>query len=280
MLFRVLPAFLLFACAPMESGGSSHSLVDGPVEFQTIDDPSSRVVLLSEGLPVGTVAQRVEAARGIAYCADAPLAAERAFGICSGVLVAAEEVLTALHCVERCTDVLVWRGAIEEPSSEGVRCETVLRTDPERDLALIAVPGLGEELQPLQTTQTSGPLSLEGHPLGTSLRRTVVVAEPESDGLSIRGDILPGHSGAPLFDGERRLAGIVTRGPSALALDGDCLRPVQAETVDAFDIASNPVPILSGCAASETQSPTFYWFVAFAMWCRNRKSPSREGPCS
>ncbi len=119
--------------------------------------------------------------------------------------------------------------------------------DPNEDLAVLAVPGLGEPALPLAGATTGESDAVFGHPLGQPgvaltparvVRRvTVDVGDIYDQGPAVRrllvlsARIHPGDSGAPLVNGAGQVVGVtfataVQRPSTAFAIASEDLAPV------------------------------------------------------
>lgn len=130
----------------------------------------------------------------------------------TGLVVAPNRVLTAASVVEGCT-----------PRLNGAAAR-VLRSDAASGLALVEAPGLPAPL----------PLSLRAEPAAPEESLVAVAAGAEGAVMApatagpggLVAPLQPGAAGAPVFDRTGRLAGIVTRYPSAPRLVAGVVPPL------------------------------------------------------
>lgn len=149
----------------------------------------------------------------------------RVSGTGTGTVVTEGQVVTNAHVV-RGTSVTV-------ASWEGDRLPaTVLRIDGQRDLALLAVPGLRAPASPLGDSdklKPGTPVVAVGNPLGfigavsSGVVHSVGIAPPMGGRTGIYADVrlAPGNSGGPLADYHGQVVGIntmVISGGLALAI--------------------------------------------------------------
>lgn len=169
----------------------------------------------------------------------------------SGVTVAPGLVVTNAHVVAGADDVEVQR-------PDGHRAPaTVVRFDPDRDLALLAVEGLGQDALPRDTiTPRADGVSI-GHPGGQVAprvaplrvedRRTASGRDIYGEGtterevLFLSADLRQGDSGSPVVDEQGRLVGIVF-----------AISPDRASTAYALDISEVDALLAAPRAVNDT----------------------------
>jgi V8-like Glu-specific endopeptidase len=183
-------------------------------------------------------------------CADQRFAEQPSGAICSGILLDAQTVLTASHCVRglSCERMRFLRGYYYR--SEGVlapldpsdiyRCKSVLTqqlsatASTERvDYALVELDRAVEsrleaiEVRPrAEALNADEPVSLVGFPGGVPLKldRGGVVTDPRQatlDYFITNSDSFHGSSGSPVFDAADRLIGIQGRGDDDYVASAD-----------------------------------------------------------
>jgi Trypsin-like serine proteases, typically periplasmic, contain C-terminal PDZ domain len=137
----------------------------------------------------------------------------------TGWVVTGDRVMTNAHVVAGSSSV-----GVQVPGSGTLRAQVVVY-DPERDLAILDVPGLSSPALPLGSEASAGQSTvIAGYPgggpytldparvrqvldaTGTDIyRHGTVVREI----YSLRGTVRPGNSGGPLFDTSGRVVGVV-----------------------------------------------------------------------
>ncbi|MCS5729959.1 MarP family serine protease [Herbiconiux moechotypicola] len=138
----------------------------------------------------------------------------------SGWVVAPERVMTNAHVVAGSEQSYVQVGGVGE-----LHKATLVVFDPDRDLAVLAVPGLGVDPLPTGTELTGGDSAVVagypengGYTTATARVREVLDAVGrdiyEQDAVtreiySLRGTVRPGNSGGPLFDASGTVVGVV-----------------------------------------------------------------------
>ncbi|MBN9606872.1 MAG: MarP family serine protease [Actinomycetales bacterium] len=155
----------------------------------------------------------------------------------TGFAVAPERILTNAHVVAG-----VEAPVVEAPNGQALEAR-VVAFDPQRDLALLAVPGL--ELAPLavdEGLEVGDTGAVEGYPYGgpfsSSAARVLAISNeriPDVGGggssrreiYTLAADIAPGNSGGPLLAADGEVAGVVfARGAEDPSL-GYALTPVE-----------------------------------------------------
>jgi S1-C subfamily serine protease len=152
----------------------------------------------------------------------------------SGVTIQPDLVVTNAHVVAGADEV-----RLQRPDGERVAA-TVVRFDPDRDLALLAAEGLGQEPLPLAAIDVGAEGVSIGYPGGQSTPRVAPLRIDDrriASGRDIYGDqtterevlflsaqLRQGDSGSPVLDDQGRVGGIVfaispDRDNSAYALD-------------------------------------------------------------
>jgi S1-C subfamily serine protease len=163
----------------------------------------------------------------------------------SGWVVATDRVLTNAHVVAGGDQAYVQVGGTGQ-----LREADVVVYDPERDLAVLAVPGLGIAPLPLGTDLgAADPAVVAGYPQNGpySTVPARIRQVTNADGLdiygqkpvareiySLRGTVLPGNSGGPLFDDAGSVVGVVFArstidSDTGYAMTLDEIAPVVAE---------------------------------------------------
>jgi len=177
----------------------------------------------------------------------------------TGFVVAPDRVLTNAHVVAGTDDVGV-------ETARGLRPGTVVLYDPDTDIAVIAVPGLGAEpLRFAPEDATSGASAIVlGYPLDgpyqaaeARVRERIELRGPDiydahtvqRDVYTIRAMVRSGNSGGPLVDPDGRVLGVVF----GAAVDDDDTGFVLTADEVADDLAAAPTrssPVGTGdCAA-------------------------------
>ncbi|WP_440709487.1 MarP family serine protease [Herbiconiux sp. YIM B11900] len=176
----------------------------------------------------------------------------------SGWVVAGDRIVTNAHVVAGSEQLYVQRSGVGELLEA-----TLVVFDPERDLAVLDVPGLGLDPLPLGTELASGdPAVVAGFPengaytVVSSRVREVVDAVGrdiyEQDAVtreiySLRSTVRPGNSGGPLFDADGQVVGVVFArstidAETGYAMTLDEIAPVLAA-------AGSTTPVASGACA-------------------------------
>ncbi|UFS59987.1 MarP family serine protease [Subtercola endophyticus] len=178
----------------------------------------------------------------------------------SGWVVADDRIVTNAHVVAGGTEIFVQAGG-----SGSLLPATLVVYDPQRDLAVLDVAGLG--ISPLTLGSNLGPSDsavVAGYPengpftSATARVRQVV----EAVGLDIYGSatvtreiyslrttVLPGNSGGPLFDTSGKVVGVVFARSTTDDQTGYALTLSEAQPV--IDEAGASTPVSSGACQSE-----------------------------
>lgn len=216
----------------------------GPEEIVAVEPPSAAEV----GQAAAVAAPGTVKITGIA---DSCLRAQEG----SGFVVAPERVVTNAHVVAGVREAEV------QVLGVGARLDAeVVLFDPERDLAVLAVPGLTAAPLPLGTDLAQGaPAVVVGYPgngpyTSTAARvRQVLQARGEDiygqpgvvrQVYSLYAEVRPGNSGGPLLDANGAVVGVVF----ASSLD-------DPDTGYALTLAESQ-PVLAGAAAAGTPVDT------------------------
>jgi S1-C subfamily serine protease len=161
----------------------------------------------------------------------------------SGFSAAPDEVVTNAHVVagERQTSVIT-------PAGRRLKA-TVVQFDPNRDLALLRVPGLGQTPLPLATAKPGSEGAVFGHPNGqaelaitpAAIRQQVTAVgrdlydshETRRQVFILASDLAPGDSGGGLVNPAGAVVGVAfaiapDRPGTSYALTTDEVRPVLA----------------------------------------------------
>jgi S1-C subfamily serine protease len=206
--------------------------------------------------PDATVSPAVDASAGgiVRVLSSAPSCASDATG--SGWVVGTDRVVTNAHVVAGSGDLAVQIGG----TGEAVPA-TLVVFDPERDLAVLAVPGLDASPLRLGTElRSSAQAYVAGYPEGgpydvepARVRQTL-----DATGLDIyerdtvtreiyalRGLVRPGNSGGPLLDVDGHVVGVVfarstTDADTGYALTLDELAPVLDRAASSTEIDAGP----------------------------------------
>jgi S1-C subfamily serine protease len=162
----------------------------------------------------------------------------------SGFSAAADTVVTNAHVVAGATGTQVQR-------PDGRRLPAQVQVfDPDRDLAVLAVPGLSEQPLPLNAAEVGGTAAVFGHPQGqvpvevspaTVVRKVTATTTDIYGEEFVRRPILvlaaglePGDSGAPLVNESGDVVGVAfaisrVRATTAFAIPSETLAPVLAQ---------------------------------------------------
>jgi hypothetical protein len=195
---------------------------------------------------------------------------------CSGVLIDADLVLTAGHCIDAHTPCDAYRYVfnyhLEDPThlaairdEDVYRCAQVvsqgapLGSDFTPDFAVVQLdrPVEGAHapvlIRPATPLNEQEPIAMIG--FGSGLPAKIdsggTVADPRADELDFfvaNVDAFQGHSGSATFDSENRLAGILIGGrtPDYVTLDGEsCQRVAVYEDSQAAEVIHNIAPIVA-----------------------------------
>ncbi|HVM08530.1 MAG TPA: MarP family serine protease [Acidimicrobiales bacterium] len=159
----------------------------------------------------------------------------------SGWTVASDTVITNAHVVAGSTRVRLRR-----PDQRLVNAQ-VVAFDPDRDLAVLSAPGLGQTPLPIANAAVGAEGAVIGYPGGQNTPRpapAVIRNESPTLGYDIYGErrtrrqvlflaaaLRPGDSGAPLVDTQGRVVGVAfaiapDRPGTAYALDNSEIQPV------------------------------------------------------
>jgi S1-C subfamily serine protease len=191
--------------------------------------------------------------------ADEPKCGTESSG--SGWVVASERVVTNAHVVAGSTTTSV----LVDGKTERLRA-TVVRYDPETDLAVLDVPGLSEKALPLNSAQQANGAAVfaAGYPGGGAytispgrVRATVnAIGKDIYDDktvtrqvYSLRAVVRPGDSGGPLLDATGHVAGVVFAMSTTDSQTGYALTLAQVQpTLQAAATLTQPVST-GACAA-------------------------------
>ncbi|MEA9985265.1 MarP family serine protease [Subtercola sp. RTI3] len=179
----------------------------------------------------------------------------------SGWVVSQDRVITNAHVVAGGTDIYVQTSA-----STSLQQAKLVVYDPERDLAVLAVTGLGVTPLTLGTELAASDSAVvagypENGPYTTAtarVRQTVQATGLDIYGqqsvtreiYSLRGTVLPGNSGGPLFDTAGNVSGVVFARSTSDTETGYALTLNEIAPVVAAAGASTPVS--SGACQAET----------------------------
>jgi S1-C subfamily serine protease len=225
---------------PILSGAAGNSYVLKAIAAATPDPLEAalaqlRSTVLSEGLPTlpdpGGVTAPTTAPTGPTDTAALARSAQSVVRIngtayaCgqnqsgSGFVVSAGRVVTNAHVVAG-----VSQPVVEAPNGQALG-STVVFFDPEKDLAVLSVPGL--EVAPIamgDTLGTGADAVVDGYPFGgpftTGAAKVLAVTSSRVDDIydrqqavreiySLNANVQPGNSGGPLLATDGRIAGIV-----------------------------------------------------------------------
>lgn len=156
---------------------------------------------------------------------------KRGWGTCSGVYVAPHLVLTADHCVDMSLEGIkglslkeVW---VQNINGESARA-TVIKTDSNRDLALIRTDLKGIPVKLARSVKVGEDCWVIGTPLGLKF----VVSKGIVSSVGVKTEnfpinhfvtdsvVLPGNSGGPCYNAHGSLLGIVTMSTSMFGMFG------------------------------------------------------------
>jgi S1-C subfamily serine protease len=141
----------------------------------------------------------------------------------TGFVIGPERLMTNAHVVAGASQVVV---EVDDDSLGGQLDATVVVYDPERDLAVLEVPGLDRPALPLRTTPvTAGADAIVvGYPLDGPFTATparvsdrITLRGPDiyqsqtvqRDVYTVRGQVRPGNSGGPLLAPDGTVSGVV-----------------------------------------------------------------------
>ena len=162
----------------------------------------------------------------------------------SGFSPASDTVVTNAHVVAGAS-----RTEVQRPDGRRFPAEVQV-FDPARDLAVLAVPGLGQQPLPLGTAEEGGTGAVFGHPQGqtpievspATVVRRVVATTPDIYGegryrrqiLVLASRLEPGDSGGALVNPAGEVMGVAfavsaLRATTAFAIPSETLAPVLAE---------------------------------------------------
>lgn len=151
----------------------------------------------------------------------------------TGVVLGRERVLTVAHVLEG-----GGRVAVRGPDG-ALRRASVLRTDPDLDLAVLGVRGIGGSTPSVADATTSARILVARggavQPLRATIRRRITArlvdqaGRPRRPSLELAAAVRSGDSGAPVVGGDGRIVGIVyarssRRAGTAYAVRGPGLR--------------------------------------------------------
>ncbi|MCS5722668.1 MarP family serine protease [Herbiconiux sp. CPCC 203407] len=208
--------------------------------------------------PDPDVPDAVNAAAGsvVKVLSSAPRCGSDAEG--SGWVVADDRIVTNAHVVSGSDELFVQVGGI----GRLLDAELVV-FDPDRDLAVLAVPGLDAAPLPLGTELLAGDSAVvAGFPENgsyktvssrvrevlTAVGSDIYEADPVTREIySLRSDIRPGNSGGPLFDVSGQVVGIVFARSTLDAETGYAMTLDEAAPV--LEAVSSSEPVASGACS-------------------------------
>ncbi len=164
-------------------------------------------------------------------CKDEPFQDQPRLGFCSGVLVAANKVLTAGHCLPRetdCAQTSLLFGFTNERTfhnikqSELYHCKKILAQENSStaDFTLIELDRAVENITPIVLAdkaelETSTNFVSYSHPLGLPLKKDqarLLEMKPQLTFFKVEVDTFKGSSGSPLFNQDGKLVGVLSTG--------------------------------------------------------------------
>jgi S1-C subfamily serine protease len=219
------------------ASGSTFALIQFVPRQDAVTSPSTNANLTATGVtstPADSSAVAAAALPSVVTITESTTVAGRfggsanATGVGSGIILTSDgSILTNNHVVENSTSL-----SVQLPDGRKVSA-TVVKTDPEHDLAVIKADATGltpAKLGDSSTIQVGEGVLAIGSPLGTftgsvtegiisATNRTITVNDASSrNGRTLSGllqtdaAINPGNSGGPLVDGAGRVIGVSTAG--------------------------------------------------------------------
>lgn len=244
---------------------------DTRLDAYEVDDPSlqdliGRSVILYEGsFDLQPLSARHE------LCEEERFRDQPTLPACSGVLLDAQRVLTAGHCVRACAKLRLAKNfaqvqATQLAELEHYACQEILERNEALDLAIFLIDRPVANLPPVPTATavvTGEHLFSIGHPLGLPVKLDLDgrAERIEGDQFCAALDLYQGSSGSGIYNDRLELAGIAVRGQSDFQLDPQelCLRSRTATVGE--ELISRPVfertvlePETTGCTCTQGHS--------------------------
>ncbi|MFM6929347.1 MAG: trypsin-like serine peptidase [Bdellovibrio sp.] len=166
-------------------------------------------------------------------CKNERFLEQKLMGSCSGVLISANKVLTASHCVDRkdsCANSKFVFGLTSSTNITNIyKCKTITTIDTVMDYAIVEMDRDVTDAKPV-TVSTRTALKLNesvislSYPLGLPLKKDfgkIITLDLMGNTRYFRAEVdtFRGSSGSPLFDSTGELIGILTNGADDILED-------------------------------------------------------------
>lgn len=214
---------------------SGEAVIYGDDSRTEVDESDLHYSLAQATAMIVNTQTRYFSTLGEAYplCKNERFLDQKLMGSCSGVLISANEVLTASHCVDRkescANSQFVFGLTFSKKNTRTYKCKTIKKIDTVMDYAIVELDSDVTEAKPVPvSTRTSlkinEPVISLSYPLGLPLKKDlgkVVNLDLMGNTRYFRAEVdtFRGSSGSPLFDSAGQLIGILTNGADDILED-------------------------------------------------------------